>query len=90
MAITAEPNAFTTTPEPDHQGWLINNVVYHDNPRDLVGDAEFETIRLWRLFQGGMAPGFLPDGGGTLDQAAIMLDAFAILSAANDANKKGK
>jgi hypothetical protein len=40
-------------------------------------------IRLWRMSQGGMAgPGPLPEAGGVLDQAAIMLQAFGIMNAA--------
>jgi hypothetical protein len=39
-------------------------------------------VKLWRLFTGGMAPGFLPESGGLMDQAAIMIDAFGIMSAA--------
>ena len=45
-------------------------------------------IQLWRLYQGGMGAGHLPDGGGTLVQATIMLDAFAIMSIAEAAIKK--
>jgi hypothetical protein len=39
-------------------------------------------IRLWRLYQGGMGGGHLPDAGGSGQQAAIMLDAFAAMNAA--------
>lgn len=38
-------------------------------------------LDLWRLFQSSMTP-LLPEAGGTGDQAALMLDAFAIMSAA--------
>ena len=38
-------------------------------------------VRLWRLYQGGdMGVGHLPDAGGSMDQAAIMLDAFSLMS----------
>lgn len=36
----------------------------------------------------GRMPGHLPDAGGTLDQPAIMLDAFAIMSAAEAAMQR--
>jgi hypothetical protein len=38
-------------------------------------------IGLWRLFQGsGLGAGYLPDAGGALDQPAIMMQAFALMS----------
>ena len=39
-------------------------------------------LRLWRLFAPGMSAGHLPDAGGTLDQAAIMMDAFDAMTSA--------
>lgn len=39
-------------------------------------------VRLWRLYAPGMSLGFLPDEGGVLDQSAMMLDAFAVMSRA--------
>ncbi len=39
-----------------------------------------EVVRLWRLCRGSMGYGLLPDGGGVNDQAAWLLDAFALLS----------
>lgn len=41
----------------------------------------WDMLRLWRLSQGGMARGWLPDPGGTLDQPRVMLEAFAVMSA---------
>jgi hypothetical protein len=38
--------------------------------------------RLWRLACPGMGAGHLPDAGGAGEQAAIMMDAFAVMSAA--------
>lgn len=38
-------------------------------------------LHLFRLYQGGgMGVGHLPDAGGVMDQAAIMLDAFALMA----------
>jgi hypothetical protein len=38
-------------------------------------------VNLWRLFQGnGYGAGHLADSGGILDQAAIMMDAFALMN----------
>ncbi len=45
-------------------------------------------LMLWRAFQGGGGGlmgggiGHLPDPGGMLQQAAIMMDAFAVMNAA--------
>jgi hypothetical protein len=59
-----------------------------------VGPGETETFLLWRQFDpqpgriDGMAAGripvqgHLPEAGGAGDQAAIMMDAFAVMSAA--------
>jgi len=52
------------------------------NPKFLVESWAFEMVRLWRFFQGGMGAGLLPDEGGTIDQAMIMLAAFSVMSAA--------
>ena len=35
-------------------------------------------LRLWQLYLSG----HLPDAGGAMDQAAVMIDAFAAMSAA--------
>lgn len=46
-------------------------------------------VPLWRLWQGGsMSAGHLPDAGGTLDQAAIMLDAFRVMDGAEQRLRK--
>lgn len=39
-------------------------------------------LRLWRMAYPGMGAGHLPDSGGVMDQAAVMLDAFSIMNAA--------
>lgn len=39
-------------------------------------------VRLWRLAFPGMGSGYLPEAGGVMDQAAAMMDAFAIMNAA--------
>jgi len=48
-------------------------------------------LRLWKAFQGGgMGIGHLPDAGGFGDQAAIMIEAFEIMSAAKAELQKPK
>ena len=55
------------------------------NPRHAVPPAAFHVVRLYYRHKGGMAPGPLPDAGGTNDQAAWLLSAFGILAAAEQA-----
>ncbi len=55
---------------------------YTENPRFLLTEADFEMVRLWRLFRSGWGAGYLPDPGGVLDQPNAMLDAFALMSEA--------
>lgn len=70
---------------PDGSAWEIFGERYEENPRLLLSDGDLTMVRLWSMARGsGFAPGTLPDPGGTLDQAAIMLDAFSIMSAAAD------
>ncbi|WP_376957740.1 hypothetical protein ABNQ39_11465 [Azospirillum sp. A26] len=38
-------------------------------------------LHLWRLFQGGMGAGHLPEGPASMDQSVKMMEAFAIMSA---------
>jgi hypothetical protein len=51
------------------------------HPRYVVGEGELETVRLW-IHAGGLELRHLPEAGGVLDQAAIMLDAFTVISQA--------
>lgn len=46
-------------------------------------------LRLWRAYRPGMGAGLLPEAGGLMDQAAIMLAAFDVMSAA-EAELKGE
>jgi hypothetical protein len=40
-----------------------------------------DIVRLWRAYQGGgFGGGYLPDAGGLNDQAAWLIDAFSILT----------
>lgn len=41
-------------------------------------------LRLWRLSQGGMGAGHLPELGGSLAQSTKMVEAFAIMTAFED------
>jgi hypothetical protein len=76
------------------KGWLLDGHVVMENPRLFVGPGEADMLVLWRQYAprpgriAGMAAGLvpvtghLPEAGGLGDQAAIMIDAFEIMSAA--------
>lgn len=69
---------------PDGSGWELFGEFYPTNPRYLIGPEEWAMVRLWQAWRGGGmgSPGHLPEPGGILDQAAKMLDAFAVMNAA--------
>lgn len=52
------------------------------NPRWVVTDGEKEMVRLWAMGGGLDGVSHLPEAGGLLDQAAVMVDAFAIITSA--------
>jgi hypothetical protein len=56
-------------------------VLWWRNPRHLLPRAWLLVVAAWRRSQGGMARGWLPEGGGVNDQPAWLLDAFDILAA---------
>ena len=60
------------------------------NPAYDVEPATHELVRLWRLAQGGMGLGLLPEAGGSLDQPAILLAAFDVMTAAERELKGNK
>lgn len=88
MACALRPADFAGGPDaPDGKGWILGNDTYDTNPRLLIGPGERAMIRLWRAARGhygnGLGGGIvLPEAGGLLDQAAILLDAFDVMDAA--------
>lgn len=74
---------------------------FDENPRKLLSDGDFEMVRLWRAahppagriagMAGGIIPvtGHLPESGGYGEQAAVMLDAFDAMSAAEAELERG-
>lgn len=84
------------------KGWMLDGQVVMENPRLHVGPGEVEMLVLWRQYAprpgriAGMAAGILPvvghlpEAGGVGDQAAIMIDAFEIMSAAQQRLEAGK
>ena len=86
MAVCVRPRDFefgveyTFKAPATHDVWELFGTGYRVNPRYLVTDDTLEMISLWRLFQ----QGHLPDRGGVMHQAAAMIDAFGIMTSAED------
>ncbi len=85
MAVCVRPRDFefgveyTLEAPATHDVWALFGQGYRVNPGYLVTDDALEMISIWRLFQ----QGHLPDQGGVMDQAAAMIDAFGIMTAAD-------
>ena len=84
MAVAARPGHFEGGAEAaDGSAWELFGERHETNPKLLLGQDEAEMVRLWRMTRGGdFGQGPMPEAGGVMDQAAIMLDAFAVMSAA--------
>lgn len=79
---------------PDGSAWEIDGVLYERNPAGAVPPWAIDMLTLWRAYApppgriAGMAAGVirstghLPEAGGAGEQAAIMLDAFECMTAA--------
>lgn len=75
-------------------GWIIDGEVYPTNPKHQVPDELWDMVRIWRACRPrpgricGMAAGIiptathLPEAGGVMDQAAIMMDALDVMDRA--------
>jgi len=60
--------------------WLVAGTAWAENPRIVLDTAWSGFVRLWascRAGMGGIAN--WPDAGGVADQAAWVVDAFAVL-----------
>jgi hypothetical protein len=86
VAICVRPRDFefgvdyTLEAPATHEVWELFDEGYRVNPRYLVTEDALEMISLWRLFQ----QGHLPDQGGVMDQAAAMIDAFGVMTTAEE------
>ncbi len=67
---------------PDGSQWEVLGDLYSINPRFLLSEDDYDMLRLWQMFQSSFGAGHLPEGGGVMDQPALMLDAYAAMSAA--------
>lgn len=61
------------------EGWRILDIAFATNPKYLLGPADWEMLRLWQYFRPDDGIGHLPEAGGVMDQAAVMMDAFAVM-----------
>lgn len=73
-----DPLARVPAPDPDAPD------LWHFDPRLAVRACDLDMVRLWlwcaRFTENGPEMARLPQAGGVLDQAAIMMDAFAALA----------
>lgn len=101
--MALRPEAFSGGAEaPDGSEWELFGERHARNPRLLLTDGELEMVRLWRAYRpspgriAGMAAGYLPvvghlpESGGVGEQAAIMLDAFDIMTQAETERMAGE
>lgn len=79
MAVASSPADFEGGAEaPDGSAWELFGERFETNPKHLLGEGDFEMLRFWRLYQ----VGHLPEDGGVMRQAAVMLEAFDVMTAA--------
>jgi len=83
--VARRPQAFAGGARaPDGSAWEVLGERHARNPRLALDGNDLAMLRLWSMARGtGLGGGVLPDAGGAHDQAAIMLEAFAIMSAAD-------
>lgn len=61
----------------------MDGILYERNPRYSLDSEYFELVSLWQhCGAGGLGGRLLPDPGGVSDQPALVMDAFAIMDAA--------
>ncbi len=91
--IGLRPADFAGGPRPPtdnpNDGWEFGGQRYSINPRYLLTPHDRALYELWQCWRGGgFGGGHLPDAGGVLDQLALTLDAFGVMSAAEAQFKK--
>lgn len=62
--------------------WEVLGETWRVNPTHFIPPWIWTLVRLWRLSQGGMGVGHLPEGPCSLDQGVLLMDVFGLLSAA--------
>jgi hypothetical protein len=90
VAIRDDPASFERD-ESLGAGWDIPGVgVFERNPRSRVTDDHWALLRLRSQCDRGMAGLVYPDGKSVLDQPLLLLDAFAVIGAAEADLRKAK
>ena len=84
MAVALRPGDFRCGADaPDGSAWEIDGTVYATNPSHGLTEADWAMVRLWQFSRGsGVGSGMLPDGDGPLHEAVLNLDAFDVMTAA--------
>jgi len=62
--------------DPSGKGWDIGGDLYSTNPRFIAGAFMTEMMAAWRAYRGDSGQRILPDDGGMMQQASIMIEAF--------------
>lgn len=76
VAVALRPAEFDYGAEiPDGSEQQIFGERYSSNPKELLDESDFEMLEIWSQYRRG----YLPDDGGVMDQAAIMLEALALM-----------
>jgi hypothetical protein len=72
--------------------WLVGGDTWAENPRFVIAEPWHGFVRLWAACRGGVGGiAHWPDAGGVNDQAAWVVDGFAVLGrvdAALDAEQR--
>lgn len=88
VAIAIKPQEFNCGRDaPDGSEWELFGEYYKENPKYDLPEEYMEMVRLWMLFD-REAGGFLPESGGSIEQAAIMMEAFGIMTSARSQLQK--
>jgi hypothetical protein len=84
LAIAREPSAYDGGLRPAEGGdWLVGGDAWPGNPRLVITEPWQAFVRLWAACRGGMGGiAHWPDAGGVNDQAAWVVDGFAVLAGA--------
>ena len=83
MTVAKRPEDFgiSDTDPRTREGWFVADRTWESNPKHLLTRDDWAMLDIWKWTLtgdfGGARP--LPDRGGIQDQAAIMMDALAVM-----------
>jgi hypothetical protein len=79
VAVALRPAEYDFGAEPpDGSAWELFGERYETNPKLLLGDSERAMLSIWSLYR----QGHLPEAGGIMCQAAVMVEALQAMDAA--------